>query len=180
MGAIAAVTTPIAAGARTVRRRVQKGFFVAKGKDRNDAPITLFEGDVFFTKIATADTDGQVYIYESTRVKPGGPPLHVHYEQDEWWYILKGKFMIKVGEQVFNVQAGDCVFGPRNVPHCFAKVGEEEGKMLMLFNPAGKMEAFFNAMSKGETEGMTPEQNAQFRKDHGFEVVGPALTILKQ
>jgi hypothetical protein len=28
-------------------------------------------------------------------------------------------------------------------------------------------------MSKGATKGMTSEQNAQFRKDHGFEVVGP-------
>ena len=60
------------------------------------------------------------------------------------------------------------------------KVGEGEAKMLMLFSPAGKMEAFFTAMSKGATKGMTSEQNAQFRKDHGFEVVGPPLTFLKQ
>jgi mannose-6-phosphate isomerase-like protein (cupin superfamily) len=177
---ITAITAPIVALAAPLLRRVGKGFFVAAGKDRSEAPLSLFEGDTFFAKIATNDTDGAIYMYESTRVKPGGPPLHVHYDQDEWWYILQGEFMIKVGDQVYNVKAGDSVFGPRKIPHCFAKSGEGEGKMLMLFNPAGKMEAFFTAMSKGDTKGMTPEQNAQFRKDHGFEVVGPPLTFLKQ
>ena len=178
--ALGALAFPFAAVAAPLLRRIQKGFFVAAGKDRNDAPLVLFEGDTFFGKISTNDTDGNIYVYESTRVKPGGPPLHLHYDQDEWWYILQGEFMIKVGDQVYNVKAGDSVFGPRNVPHCFAKVGEGDAKMLMLFSPAGKMEAFFTAMSKGATKGMTAEQNAQFRKDHGFEVVGPPLSVLKQ
>ena len=180
LSAAGALAAPVIAIAGPLLRRVGKGFFVGAGKDRADAPLVLFEGDTFFSKISTGDTDGSVYVYESTRMKPGGPPLHVHYDQDEWWYILQGKFSIKVGDQVYEVQAGDSVFGPRNVPHCFAKVGEGEAKMLMLFSPAGKMEAFFTAMSKGATKGMTPEQNARFRKDHGFEVVGPPLTLLKQ
>ncbi|HTI89079.1 MAG TPA: cupin domain-containing protein [Puia sp.] len=180
LGALGALATPVIASAASVLRRLGKGFFVAAGKDRADAPLVLFEGDTFYSKVSTGDTDGFLYVFESSRIKPGGPPLHVHYDQDEWWYILQGKFMIKVGDQVYDVQAGDSVFGPRKVPHCFAKVGEGEAKMLMLFNPAGKMEAFFTAMSKGATKGMTSEQNARFRKDHGFEVVGPPLTFLKQ
>ena len=47
--------------------RSDKGFAVENGKDRNDAPITLLEGDVFYTKIGTADTDGDVFTFESTR-----------------------------------------------------------------------------------------------------------------
>jgi len=177
---LSALSAPLMAITSPMIRQLKRGFFVAAGKDRGDAPLVLFEGDTFYSKVGTNDTGGNLYVYESTRVKPGGPPLHVHYDQDEWWYILQGKFMIKVGDMIYQVQAGDSVFGPRNVPHCFAKVGEGEARMLMLFNPAGKMEAFFTAMSKGATKGMTPEQNAQFRKDHGFEVVGPPLTILKQ
>lgn len=180
VSAIGALIAPVAAFTAPIFRRIGKGFFVSAGKDRGDAPIVLFEGDTFYTKISTGDTDGSIYVYESTRVKPGGPPLHVHYDQDEWWYVLQGEFMIKVGDQVYTAKAGDSVFGPRKIPHCFAKVGEGEAKMLMLFNPAGKMEAFFTAMSKGATKGMSADQNAQFRKDHGFEVVGPALTFLKQ
>lgn len=160
--------------------RPDKGFFVAAGKDRSGKSISLFEGDTFYAKVSTADTNGDIYMFESTREKKGGPPLHVHYEQDEWWYVLKGEFIIKVGDQVYNVKAGDSVFGPRKVPHAFAKIGEGEAKLLMFFQPAGKMEAFFTAMSQGVTNNMTPEQNKEFRKAHGFEPVGPPLTYLKQ
>src|SRR6201991_4095830 len=180
LSVLGALAMPVVTIALHVQSRIGKGFFVASGKDRAAAPLVLCEGDTFYSKISTSDTDGSLYVYESTRINPGGPPLHVHYDQDEWWYILQGKFMIKVGDQVYDVQAGDSVFGPRKVPHCFAKVGEGEAKMLMLFSPAGTMEAFFTAMSKGVTKGMTSDQNAQFRKDHGFEVVGPPLTFLKQ
>src|SRR5688572_23528122 len=79
--------------------REKKGIMVASGKDRFNKSIQLFEGDTFFTKVATEDTDGDLYIFESTRLKEGGPSLHVHYDQDEWWYILEGEFLIKIGDE---------------------------------------------------------------------------------
>jgi hypothetical protein len=62
-----------------IRARVRKGFKVASGKDRFDKSIALLEGDTFYTKVSTKDTDGDLYVFESTRVKKGGPALHYHY-----------------------------------------------------------------------------------------------------
>lgn len=31
------------------------------------------------------------------RETEGWPILHTHFEQDEWWYVLEGEFLIKVG-----------------------------------------------------------------------------------
>jgi putative N-acetylmannosamine-6-phosphate epimerase len=42
------------------------------------------------------------------------------------------------------------------------------------------MEANFKAISEGVTATMTEAERAAFRKAHGVEVVGPALTRLKQ
>lgn len=159
---------------------MNKGIWVEAGKDRFSNPISLFEGDTFYTKVATKDTDGDLYVYESTRLKSGGPALHFHYEQDEFWYVLKGEFLIKVGEETFHAKQGDCVFGPRMVPHAFAKVGEGEATLLMSFQPAGKMEHFFKAISEGVEKNMTAAQKLQFREDHGIKVVGPAIDYLKQ
>ena len=39
-----------------------------------------------------------MFVFESTRIKNGGPPLHYHYTQDEWFYILKGDFLFKIGD----------------------------------------------------------------------------------
>jgi len=161
------------------KKRIDKGLKVDAGKDRFNEPISLFEGDTFYTKVSTKDTDGDVFVFESTRVKEGGPSLHYHFDQDEFWYILKGTFLFKVGDQSFTAKAGDTVFGPRMVPHTFSKVGRREAKLLMFFQPAGKMEEFFKKMSEGVAKNMTEEQQEEFRKEHGFKRVGPPLKHLK-
>jgi mannose-6-phosphate isomerase-like protein (cupin superfamily) len=164
---------------RYARLREKTGFKIDAGSDRFQKPITLFDGDTFFTKVSTKDTDGDFYAYESSRVKKGGPNLHLHYKQDEWWYILEGEFVIKVGDKMHHVKPGDSVFGPRGVPHAFSKVGDGVGRMLTTFQPAGKMEECFIAISEGQMKGKPEAEQDEFRKQHGFERVGPPIDILK-
>jgi mannose-6-phosphate isomerase-like protein (cupin superfamily) len=178
-GALLTFSGKILAGF-TAKARVDKGYFVPAGKDRFDKSQPIFDGDTFYTKVSGKDTDSDLYVFESTRVKEGGPALHIHYEQDEWWYVLEGEFLIKVGDTIYKAVKGDSVFGPRMVPHCFAKTGDGVGRLMMIFQPAGKMEQFFMKTSEGQTANMTEEERDQFRKDHGFERVGPPLTYLKQ
>jgi hypothetical protein len=45
-------------GKTSYKKRV--GLKVEAGKDRFDKPMTLFEGDTFYTKISTNDTEGDV------------------------------------------------------------------------------------------------------------------------
>lgn len=155
-------------------------FKVGSGKDRGDAPLSLFEGDTFYTKVSGRDTNGALYIFESTRIKRGGPSLHFHYEQDEWFFIMTGEFVIKVGDTTYEAGAGDSVFGPRMIPHVWAKVSHGPARMLMAFQPAGKMEDYFRAASEGLIAKLSPAEQDEFRKRHGFERVGPALFYLKQ
>ncbi|HEY5393585.1 MAG TPA: cupin domain-containing protein [Hanamia sp.] len=176
IAASSVVTIPFVGFAkRKENKRIAKPFKVDSGKERFDKPINLFQGDTFYTKVSTKDTDGDLYIYESSRVKKGGPALHFHYSQDETWYVLEGEFLIKVGDQLYQAKAGDTVFGPRQIPHAFAKVNEGNARLLMTFQPAGKMEEFFIAASEGKLAKMTPAEQDEFKKQHGFEHVGPAL-----
>lgn len=176
LAASAIVMTPLNSIAKSVKKFLrEKGFMVPATKDRNDKSISLFEGDIFDCKVSTKDTDGDFYIFESKRVKEGGPSHHYHFDQDEWWYVLQGEFLIKIGDTTYEAKAGDSVFGPRMIPHSFAKVGEGEGRLLIFFQPAGKMEEFFNKISRGETSKMTPAEQDKFREDHGFKRVGPPI-----
>jgi mannose-6-phosphate isomerase-like protein (cupin superfamily) len=177
----ASLVKPISTWAVNIRKeRAKKAIKVTAGEDRFGKPLSLFEGDTFHTKVSSSDTDNDLYIWESTRVKKGGPTEHFHYEQDEWWYILQGEFLFKVGNETFTAKAGDSVFGPRMVPHAFAKMNDGEAKLLMLFQPAGKMEAFFKAVSEGAMGKMNTEQRNEFKKQYGFEVTGPALIYEKK
>ena len=160
--------------------RDDKGFKVDAGKDRFDKSISPFDGDTFYCKVSAKDTDGGMYMFESTRKNEGGPVLHIHYDTDEWWYVLQGEFLIKVGGKIFNAKAGDLVFGPRMVPHTFAKIGPGEAKVMICHQPAGKMEEYFKKLSEGVAKNMSEEERNNMRKEHGVEKVGPPLTYLKQ
>lgn len=177
----ALLTFPFRLVAKTIKSyRIKKGFKVDAGQDRFNQAISLFDGDTFSTKVSTQDTDGDLYIYESRRVKEGGPAHHYHFDQDEWWYVLEGEFLIKVGDVVHQVKAGDSVLGPRQVPHSFAKVGPGEGRLLMTFQPAGKMEECFRKISEGAMKTMTEAEQDTFREEHGFKRVGPPINQLKR
>lgn len=160
--------------------RINKGFKVDAGKDRFDKSMSLFEGDTFDCKVSPRDTNGDIYVFESRRTKEGGPSHHYHFDQDEWWYVLQGEFLIKIGDATYKAKAGDSVFGPRMVPHSFAKIGEEEGKLLMFFQPAGKMEEFFRKVSEGVGKNMSEEEQDKFREEHGFKKVGPPIKNFKK
>jgi quercetin dioxygenase-like cupin family protein len=125
-------------------------------------------------KVAAGDTDGRLFVTEQTTLAKGGPPRHLHLEQEEWFYSLDGEFILEVGQDRFTLNPGDSAFAPRRIPHVWAYVGNGSGRLLIAFTPAGKMEAFFNAVAK--TNAM-PAQDPDLWRAHGMELVGPPLPI---
>jgi len=156
----------------------KKGIRVGHGKDRFQDEL-LMMGGRFDCKVSGKDTNGQLCIYDTFRQERGGPALHLHYEQDEWFYVIKGEFIIRVGDDQFNLKAGDCAFAPRKVPHTFANVTDGPAQMLVLLQPAGTIEVFFKEMSKlGRNIPKDWQKNlAQLMRNHGMELVGPPLKI---
>ena len=106
-------------------------------------------------------------------VPPGeGPPLHVHTREDESIYVLEGDLRIKLEDELSATPPGSFVFIPRGVAHSFQNVGEEPGRILVTFAPAG-MEAFFDRLS--ELTSFDPEAFRSAGTEVGTEVVGPPL-----
>lgn len=156
--------------------RPNKGFKVEANRDRYQEELLIMGGH-FGCKVSSKDTDGDLLIYDTIRYDKGGPAFHVHHSQDEWFYVIKGDFLVKVGEETFTLKPGDSAFAPRTVPHAFAKTSEGEGQLLVLFQPAGLMEAFFKEMSKlGPSIPKNQEQTLkELWRKHGMEIVGPPL-----
>lgn len=158
------------------KERPKKGFKVSAGKDRFQEELNIMGGQ-FNRIVSSEDTDGDLLIYNTIRQEKGGPALHLHHEQDEWFYVVKGEFIVKVGDETFTLKSGDSAFAPRTIPHAFAKTNEGEGQVLVLFQPAGSMEDFFKQMSK--LGGTIPKDQERTLKElwetHGMQVVGPPL-----
>ena len=63
----------------------------------------------------------------------GGMPAHTNTVEHEQ-YILKGKAMVGIGEDVFKVAAGDAVYIPDGVPHWY-QADEGEGFEFLCIVP---------------------------------------------
>ncbi|MBZ0294056.1 MAG: cupin domain-containing protein [Anaerolineae bacterium] len=119
-------------------------------------------------------SNSDLLILENSFQAKGGPARHLHYDQDEWFYAVEGEFILEIGEARFQLKPGDSVLAPRNVPHVWAFVGEGRGKILIVFTPAGQMEAFFREVTKDNA--MPPQDPALWRA-HGMELLGPPLSL---
>lgn len=145
---------------------------VAAGADRFGEQRGLGISTIAFK--VTTPNPSDVFILENTFRAKGGPARHLHYDQEEWFYILEGAFQFEVGAQRFHLQPGDSLLAPRRVPHVWAFVGEARGRILIAFLPAGNMEAFFREVTKANA--MPPQDPALWRA-HGMELLGPPLPV---
>ena len=75
-----------------------------------------------------------------------GAPVHTHHNEDEYSYILEGRFGIQLGDEVLEAGAGDLVFKPRGVAHAFWNASDEPARLLELISPAG-FEHYFRELA---------------------------------
>jgi quercetin dioxygenase-like cupin family protein len=150
----------------------ERAIVVAGDKDRLGEHRGLGISAIDF-KVLPRDSEG-IFIIENTFHARGGPARHMHYDQDEWFYVAEGEFIFEVGPNKIRLKQGDSLLAPRKVPHVWAYDGEARGKIVIAFMPAGKMEAFFREVTKANA--MPPQDPALWRA-HGMELLGPPLQV---
>jgi mannose-6-phosphate isomerase-like protein (cupin superfamily) len=155
--------------------RPKKGIKVAAGEDRFHDTVKL-GSSTNYCKVSSADTEGGLAVFENVAHTNGGPPLHIHSNQDEIFAIIEGEYLFKVGDEQFEVKAGDTLFAPRGIPHCFTKTGDKPGKMIITYQPAGKMEDFYRKL-KTFQQMPAPEEFAKIFEAHDMKIVGPRLQV---
>jgi quercetin dioxygenase-like cupin family protein len=75
-----------------------------------------------------------------------GSPLHTHRNEDEYSFVLEGRFGVQLGNEVVEAGPGDLVFKPRGVAHAFWNAGDEPARLLELISPAG-FEDYFRELA---------------------------------
>lgn len=154
------------AGAQTSSPAVEL-HVVGAGQDRYGETHSLGFSTILF-KAGTGDTGGGLFVMEHTHLMHGGPALHLHLDQEEWFYVLEGEVAFQVGERRVRLGPGESVLAPRRVPHTFSSVSATPSRMLIAFTPAGRMEAFFREVHDPH------ETDPAVWRRYGLELIGPS------
>jgi quercetin dioxygenase-like cupin family protein len=102
-------------------------------------------GDTMTFKATAAQTGGSMTAVEVLAAPGGGPPPHVHANEDEMWFVLDGEFEIFHGDETLRLTAGGFAFVPRGTLHRFENVGDRPARVLIVFTPGGFDRFFFEA-----------------------------------
>jgi quercetin dioxygenase-like cupin family protein len=153
---------------------------VPSGHDRLNEQHNIGVSDTTF-KVLTDETGGNFFAMEQSNHKKGGPPRHLHYSEEEYFYVIDGNYVVEVGTERFELGPGDSLLAPRKIPHAWAFVGDDKGNLLISFAPANKMEAYFRLINQIRAPhtyaNPNDTQHADLMRQYGMELIGPPLKI---
>ena len=151
---------------------------IALQQDEGEA--LWFLGVLATVKASSETTGGRVAVIEHRAPQGSGSPLHLHRNEDEWFYVIEGVLTFWVGGRVIEAPAGSFVYGPRGIPHTFT-VSSPEARFLLVAEPAG-FESFMRSLAEPATERTlppataappAPEQMMAAAAEYGIEILGP-------
>lgn len=122
---------------------------------------------------ATADETGGAFSLLEADEPPGfGPPLHIHRDAAEAFYVLEGEYIIFLDGREHSCPAGSFIFIPAGMPHGF-RVGELASRKLNLYTPAA-MVGYFDELSEATKEGNVDAVIlSEIAKRYSMELLGP-------
>jgi mannose-6-phosphate isomerase-like protein (cupin superfamily) len=145
-------------------------YIIAPGEGRH-LDLDNFEAVVLAT---AAETSNAFTLLEAQGEPPGfGPPLHIHRDAAEAFYVLEGEYEMYVDDRRQLCPSGTFVYVPRGIAHTFKVVSAGSGKKLMIFSPAA-MVGFFEELAEAKYAGTaTVELLDAIAARHHMDVVGP-------
>lgn len=145
-----------------------KHFILQPGEGRS-IDLGGFEMSV---KADVAATDGAFTLLEASEPPHFGPPMHIHHDAAEAFYVLAGEYVIFVDDTETRCPAGSFVYIPAGAVHGF-RVGAVPSKKLNLYVPEA-MVGYFDELAAAAAAGEADEAVlGAIAKRYGMEVLGP-------
>jgi quercetin dioxygenase-like cupin family protein len=146
----------------------QRAFVLRPGEGR-DIDMGNFRMSL---KAAGDDTAQALSLLEAEEPPNFGPPMHVHHDAAEAFYVVSGEYRIFVEDEEHVCPAGSFIYIPAGVPHGF-RVGALPSRKLNIYTPAA-MVGYFDELSAAIRRGeMDDEILGEIARRHGMEVIGP-------
>ncbi len=106
-------------------------------RQRGEHQAIWVVGDLYIFLATAAETDGAYALWLARIAPGGGPPLHVHANEDERFDVLTGDLSLWIGEEKTVLSAGCSAVAPRGTPHRFQNETGEIVEALIHVTPGG-------------------------------------------
>lgn len=104
-------------------------------------------GGPIICKVSSEEVGGAYTILELVLPPQGGPPLHVHYREDEIFYVVAGECTVGSKEGAQAAPAGTTVIFPKGTPHFFRNDSSMPCKVMITAVPGG-LDHYFEEVSE--------------------------------
>jgi mannose-6-phosphate isomerase-like protein (cupin superfamily) len=123
----------------------------------------------------------EVVVAEATLPKGASPPLHLHENLDDSFYLIEGTMVVRCGDDVSLATPGTWVPFPRGVPHTFRVMDRPARVLLVHANDSfmravqgiGRLAADDDVPTAAD--GPSPEQLTRAMAAHDIRAVGPPM-----
>jgi mannose-6-phosphate isomerase-like protein (cupin superfamily) len=133
--------------------------------------IRLGLGGTVRLKVEGVHSNGQMVLYEFTMPsRTAGPPMHIHEQWDEAFYVLDGEVSFDIASEVHLVPAGGCVFVAGRTPHTFWNASNRPATNLVVLTPSG-LESYFDEVSDAMEAGASEHEIHALIEKHAMEVI---------
>jgi hypothetical protein len=123
-------------------------------------------------KATSDETNGIFSLLEAEEPPHFGPPLHIHHDAAEAFYVLEGEYLMFLDDREEVCPAGSFIFIPAGMRHGF-RVGAAPSRKLNFYFPAA-MIGYFDELSDSMRRAEVDESVlADIARRHSMEVVGP-------
>jgi mannose-6-phosphate isomerase-like protein (cupin superfamily) len=145
------------------------GAFVLKPGEGRSIDLGGFRMSV---KATDDQTNGAFTLLEAQEPAGFGPPLHIHRDAAEAFYVLEGQYIIFLDGQEASCPAGSFIFIPAGIPHGF-RVGGVASRKLNLYAPAAMVGYFDEVADATKAGDVDPDVLSQIALRCSMEVIGP-------
>jgi mannose-6-phosphate isomerase-like protein (cupin superfamily) len=103
--------------------------------------------------VAGGPTEGRFALVEHPIVPRGlAAPVHIHTREDEFSFVLEGRWGFQLRSDVVYAEPGDLVYKPRDVWHTFWNATDQPARLLEIISPAGFEQLFVELAELLETD----------------------------
>jgi len=129
-------------------------------------------GFAMTVKASGEATDGSFSLLEAAEPPGFGPPLHIHEDAAEAFYVLEGEYIIFLDGREIPCPVGSFTYIPAGLPHGF-RVGAVASRKLNLYTPAAML-GYFDELSEAIRRGeVHPEVLSAIARRYSMQVLGP-------